>query len=90
MGTSALLKGGEVKVDWELWPCVQTLDNVDYTPSQWIGWHCRLALFQPGVLASWPFCLHPASQSFALWSDVISPPTHWFVHGTAWSVISSC
>ena len=42
--------------------CIQTLDNVAYTPSQWIGWHCRCALFQPGVLASQPFCLLPASN----------------------------
>ena len=55
-----------------------------------IGWHCKLALSQPHVLASWPFCPLPASWSFALWFDVISPPTHSFVGGTAWSTISSC
>ena len=38
---------------------------------------------------SWPFCLLPASQSFALWFDVISPPTCTFVGGTVWSATSS-
>ena len=56
-------KGREVKVNWEPWPVSK--HNVDYTPLQWIGWHCRHALFQPDVMASQPFCLHPASWSFA-------------------------
>ena len=49
---------------------------MDYTQSQQIGWHCRHALFQPDVLASQPFCLLQASQSFAFLFDVICPPTH--------------
>ena len=69
-------KGGESKSQPGALASIQTLDDVGCTPSQQIGWHCRCALFQPDVLANEPFCLHPASQSFALWFDVISPPTH--------------
>ena len=45
--------------------CIQILNNVDYTLSQQIRWHCRHALFQPDVLDSQPLCLLPASWSFA-------------------------
>ena len=81
VGNLCTPKGGEVNVNLGAVACIQTLNNVDYTPSQCIRWHCRLALIQPGVLASQPFCLLPASQSFALWFDVISPPTHLSVGG---------
>ena len=67
--------GWEVKSQLGAWACLQTSNNMDYTWSWQSGWHCRLALSQPGVLASWPFCPLPASQPFTLWFDVISPRT---------------
>ena len=63
LGASALLNVGSKSQPGAL-AGIQTLDNVDCTPSHWIMWHCRHALFQPDVLASQPFCLLPASQSF--------------------------